>query len=277
MNTDHLMTLALEMAGLTDVPGDSAIYHPGHGIKKVMVGIDIKAAELKIAADMGFDAAISHHPTGGQAQLQFFKVLYRHLDQMTAAGAPEELARTIVDELAEGHRTMAAMSNYDHDPSVARLLDLPYMNIHTPLDEIGRRRLQTTADELPATGTIADLIAHFYAGFGEFRNALTEIELRMGKPDNAIGKVVISHGAGTNGGYPVATAYFDHGVDTVIYIHCRPADSKKLIEKFGDSKNLIVTGHIVSDSIGINPYINRLREDGLDVTTLSGIIPEGTQ
>ena len=37
MNTDRLMTLALEMARLTDVPGDSAIYHPGHGIKKVIV------------------------------------------------------------------------------------------------------------------------------------------------------------------------------------------------------------------------------------------------
>lgn len=277
MNTDRLMTLALEMAKLTDVPGDSAIYHPGHGIKKVMFGIDIKAPELKIAVDMGFDAAISHHPTGGQARLQFFEVLYRHLDQMTAAGVTEEVARTIVDELAEGHKAMAAMSNYDHDPSVARLLDLPYLNIHTPLDEIGRQRLQTAADGLPATGTVADLISHFYASFGEFRNALTEIELRVGKPDNAIGKVVMSHGAGTNGGYTVAKTYFDHGVDTVIYIHCRPADSKKLIEEFGDSKNLIVTGHIVSDSIGINPYIDRLREEGIDVTTLSGIIPAGTQ
>ena len=277
MNTDQLMTLALEMAGLTEIPGDSAIYHPGGGIKKLMLGIDIKAPELKIAVDMGFDAAISHHPTGGQARLQFYKVLYRHLDQLAAAGVPRETVQAIIDDLAEGHKAMAAMSNYDHEPSVARLLDLPYMNIHTPLDEIGRRRLQTAADELPATTAVADLISHFDASFGEFRNAETEIELRIGKPDNAIGKVVMSHGAGTNGGYPVAKAYFDHGVDTVIYIHCRPADSKKLIEEFGDTKNLIVTGHIVSDSIGINPYIDRLREEGIEVTTLSGIIPEGTR
>jgi len=277
MNTERLMTLALEMAGLAEVPGDSAIYHPGNGIKNVIFGIDIKSPELKIAADMGSDAAISHHPTGGQARLQFYKVLYRHLDQLTAAGVPEEVAKPIIDELAEEHKAMAAMSNYDHDPSVARLLDLPYMNIHTPLDEIGRGRMQTAANQLPSTGTVADLIAHFYASFGEFRNADTEIELRMGKPDNAIGKVVMSHGAGTNGGYPVAKAYFDHGVDTVIYIHCRPPDSKKLIEEFGDTKNLIITGHIVSDSIGINPYIDRLREEGIEVTTFSGIIPEGTQ
>lgn len=272
MNTERLMTLALEMAGLTEIPGDSAIYHSGEDIKKVMLGIDIRAPEVKIAADMGFDAAISHHPTGGQARLQFYKALYRHVDQLTAAGVPLNTGQAIIDDLAEEHGVMAAMSNYDHDPSVARLLDMPYMN-NTPLDEIGRRRLQTAADELPATDTVADLISHFLASFGEFRNAETEIELRMGKLDNAIGKVVMSHAAGTNGGYPVAKAYFDHGVDTVIYIHCRPSDSKKLIEEFGDRVNLIVTGHIVSDSIGINPYIDRLREEGIEVTTLSGIIP----
>jgi len=268
------MTLALEMAGLTDVPGDSAIYHPGDGIQRVMMGIDIKAPELKIAKDLGFDAAISHHPTGGQARLQFFKVLYRHVDQMVAAGVPEKKAREIIDEMAEGHKVTAAMTNYDHDPSVARLLDLPYMNIHTPLDEIGRRRLQHAADELSPTASVSELISHFQGSFGEFGNADTEIELRNGKLANPIGTVVMSHGAGTNGGYPVAKAYFDHGVDTVIYIHCRLADSKKLRNEFGDTKNLVITGHIVSDAIGINPYVDRLRELGIEVTTLSGIIPE---
>jgi len=277
MNTDQLMKLALEMACLAEVPGDSAVYHPGDAIENVMVGIDIKAAELKIAADRGFDAAISHHPTGGKARLQFYRVLYRHVDQMTSVGMPSEIAQPMIDQLAEEHRAMAAMSNYDHDPSVARLLNLPYMNIHTPLDEIGRRRLQTAADELAATSTADDLMSHLLASFGEFRHADTEIELRMGKPENAIGKVVMSHGAGTNGGYSVAKAYFDHGVDTVIYIHCRPADSKKLIAEFGDSKNLIITGHIASDSIGINPYVERLRQRGIEVTTLSGIIPGGAE
>ena len=272
MNTNQLMTLALEMAGLTEIPGDSAIYHPGHDINKLMMGIDIKGPEVKIASDMGLDAAISHHPTGGQARLQFHKVLYRHLDQLTGAGVPLKAVQSIIDNLAEEHRVLASMSNYDHDPSIARLLDMPYLNIHTPLDEIGRRRLQVAADELAATDTVADLMSHFSTSFGEFRNADTQIELRMGRMDSPIGKVVMSHGAGTNGGYPVAKAYFDHGVDTVIYIHCRPADSQKLIANYGDTKTLIVTGHIVSDSIGINPYIDRLREEGIDVTTLSGII-----
>jgi len=272
MNTEQLMQLALDMAGLDAVPGDSAIYHPGDDIQRVLIGIDIKSPELKIAKDLGYDVALSHHPTGGTARLRFFEVLYRHLEQMMAAGVSESVASAIIDEVAERHKAMAAMSNYDHDPSVARLLDLPYLNIHTPLDEMGRHRLQTAADELPETATVGELMSYFSASFGEFRNAETEIELRVGKPENATGKVVVSHGAGTNGGYSVAKAYFEHGVDTVIYIHCRPEDSKKLIQDFGFTKNLIVTGHIVSDSIGINPYISELRELGLEVTTMSGII-----
>jgi len=165
------------------------------------------------------------------------------------------------------------MTNYDHDPSVAKLLGMPYLNIHTPLDEIGRRRMADAAATLDADATVAELVARFHETFGEFRNAATEIEVRAGRPENRIGKVAVSHGAGTNGGYPVAKAYFDHGIDTVIYIHCRPADAKKLIDEYGEAKNLIVTGHIASDSVGVNPYVDRLRAEGLDVTTFSGIIP----
>ena len=59
----------------------------------------------------------------------------------------------------------------------------------------------------------------------------------------------------------------------MIYIHCRPDDASKLRAEYGDAKTLIVTGHIASDSVGINPYVDRLRSEGLDVTTFSGIIP----
>ncbi len=33
-----------------------------------------------------------------------------------------------------------------------------------------------------------------------------------------------------------------------------------------------MTGHIASDSVGINPYVDRLRREGLQVTTASGVL-----
>jgi hypothetical protein len=267
MNTDRLMRLALEMAGLGEIPGDSAIHHPGDGIQKVLIGIDVKQAELKMALDLGFDCAIAHHPSAGTSVLRYHEVLLRHVDQMKRAGVPADVASETMRETVESRRVLASMQNYDHAPSVARLLDMPYLNIHTPLDEIGRRRMAEAVEGLDPRRTVADAIDALRETFGEFRHARTEIEVRVGLAANRLGRVVVSHGAGTNGGYAVAKAYFDHGIDTVLYIHCRPEEAKRLRDEYGDAKTLIVTGHIASDSV------DRLRAEGLDVTTFSGILP----
>jgi len=272
VNTEGLMQLALEMAGLNEIPGDSAIHVPGDRIERILFGIDLRAPELVIASARGYHCAISHHPVGGRSTLEFHHVLARHVDQMIDAGVPRAVAEETMRTTIEERRILNATANYDHDPSVAALLGIPYLNIHTPLDEIGRRRMAEAAAGLGERATVAELVERFYATFGEFRNAATEIEVLVGRPGNPIGRVVVSHAAGTNGGYPVAKAYFDHGIDTVIYIHCRAADARKLIDEFGETENLIVTGHIASDSVGINPYVDRLREEGLEVTTFSGII-----
>lgn len=273
MDTTRLMKMALEMSGLSDIPGDSGIHHPGDAIGRLLIGIDIKGPELKLAKDLGFDAAVSHHPVGGSSTLRFHEVLYRHIDQMTSAGVPQAVAREAIEAMALSARITHSMGNYDHAPSIARLLDLPYLNIHTPLDEIGRCRMAEATQAVAPEAPVQSLVDAFYERFGEFRHAHTRIEIRVGDPNRPIGRVAVSHGAGTNGGYSVAKAYFDHGVDTLIYIHCRPDDSRRLQEEYGTRKNLIVTGHIASDSVGINPYIDRLRDSGLDVVPISGIIP----
>jgi hypothetical protein len=81
---------------------------------------------------------------------------------------------------------------------------------------------------------------------------------------------VVSHGAGTNGGYEIAKTYYEHGIGTVIYIHVSPADLEKL--KADGKGNLVVTGHVASDSVGINPFILELEKKGVSVTTV-GVVP----
>ncbi|MBU7027508.1 MAG: hypothetical protein HXS48_11280, partial [Theionarchaea archaeon] len=100
----------------------------------------------------------------------------------------------------------------------------------------------------------------------EFKNASTDIMVPLGDSGDKAGKVVVAHGAGTNGGYPVAKAYFDHGIGTVIYIHIKPPDLKKL-QEYGKG-NLIISGHIASDMVGINPYLRELRKKGITVDEL---------
>jgi hypothetical protein len=102
----------------------------------------------------------------------------------------------------------------------------------------------------------------------EFQNASTDIKIAIGKSENLAGKIVVSHGAGTNGGYEVAKTYFKYGVGTLIYIHINPWDLEKLKTEIIEGKNLIVTGHIASDSVGINPFIRKLENRGVHVTTI---------
>lgn len=273
MTTEDVLQLALDMAGLTEIPADTAIYCPGQEIRRVLAGIDLEGAELLVAKDKGFDLALAHHPAGGAAVLHMDWVFARHVELMVGAGVPEEEARRAVQEKLFEDQITGQIRNYERLPTLARLLGIAYMNIHTPLDEIGRRRMAEAVGELSPDARVADLIAHFCNRFGEFRYALTEIQCPVGDLDNRIGCVAVAHGAGTNGGYPVAKAYFDHGVDTVIYIHVNPTAVRKLNEEYeGTEKNLLVTGHIASDSLGINPFLAALRRKGLEVVPL-GLVP----
>jgi methionine aminopeptidase len=147
---------------------------------------------------------------------------------------------------------------------------MPYMNIHTPLDEVGRRIMSEQINtKLKKKSTVRDVVSALKE-LAEFKNAVTEIKIRVGKAENLAGKVVVSHGAGTNGGYEIAKTYFKHGIGTVIYIHISVGDSERL--RAENKGNLIVTGHIASDSVGINPFIRELEENGVSVTRI-GIIP----
>lgn len=274
MDTTKVMGLALEMAGLSAVPADSAVHVPGEGIKRVLVGIDLEGPELLWAREAGFDLVITHHPPGGLSALNFWQVLWRHAELMVGYGVPEDVAQAAAAELVREHRLVNQARNYLRLPAFARALGLAYMNIHTPLDEIGRKRLVQAVAEIPHTAKVADLLAHLRRRFGEFRNAASDMEVVVGSSENPVGKVAVIHGAGTNGGYPVAKALFDHGVDTVVYIHIRPHEAHRLAQEYGGKgKNLVVTGHIASDSLGINPFLERLRELGLEVFPLDIVPP----
>jgi putative NIF3 family GTP cyclohydrolase 1 type 2 len=274
MSTEEIMQLALKMSGFREVPADSAIYTSGVNLKNALIGIDLDAAELFIAKQLGFDLVISHHPQGGSSTLRFPEVLHRHTEMMIEHGVPKDVAEQAMAERIYDARCQAQIANYDHAPSFARMLNVAYMNIHLPLDEIGRKRMVASVKKLRPQSTVRELMERFQQDMSEFRNAKTQIEIRVGRPENKIGRVVVAHACGTNGGYAVAKAYFEHGMDTVIYIHCSGPDSRKLQQEFqSQGKNLIVTGHIASDSLGINPLISELEQRGLRVTRASGVVP----
>jgi putative NIF3 family GTP cyclohydrolase 1 type 2 len=270
MNTEEIMELSLKLAGLKEIPKDSAIYVSGSNIRKILFGIDAGVQELLLAKQLGYDAVIAHHPVGGTAAINFHHVFKRHIQQMVAAGVPLEEAEKTVEKKLEQLEVEAHTRNYAQAVDVAKLLKMPYMNIHTPLDEVGRRIMDEKINSRIRKDSKVQEVVYALEELTEFKNAVTEIKIRLGKPTNSAGKVVVSHGAGTNGGYEIAKTYFKHGVGTVICIHIGAGDLEKLkADRIG---NLIVTGHIASDSVGINPLIKELERRNISVTRI-GIIP----
>lgn len=268
------MALALKLAGLSEVPADSGIDVPAENVKRALFGIDADVGDLLLAKQLGFDLLINHHPTGGGSQVNLPQVLRRHAVLLEHAGVPRAAAERAVDALLDEHESAAHARNYEKLPSEARLLGVPLMAIHNPCDEIGRQVMdETLRTGLPKDPRVRDAIRVLNA-LPEFQKALTKIVVRMGSEQNPLGKWVVIHGAGTNGGYPVAKAAFDHGIDTVFYIHIDAGHLRRLREEFGREgpKNLVVTGHIASDSLGINVLVRELRKGGVAVECYGGVL-----
>jgi len=247
---------------------------PARDVRKVLFGIDVDAADLLFAKEKGYDLVIAHHPTGGSAVLGLPKVFAKHATILTNHGVPKAAADAAVREMQEEREPRVHAENYDHLPSMARMIGIGLMCIHNPCDEIGRRVMdETLRAQLPEKPRVEDAVA-VLESMPEFHSALTRIVVRMGKADHALGKWAVHHGAGTNGGLPVARAAFDHGIDTVFYIHIDAGALRRLWEAYGREgpRNLVVTGHVASDSIGINVLVRELRARGLRVDTYSGII-----
>lgn len=270
VSTREIMDIALKLVGFESVPADSAIYVEGKDIKNVLFGIDADVPELLLAKQLGYDAVISHHPKGGSAVTDFHQVFERHIQQMIDAGIPKFEAEEAVCRKTMALEVEMHTRNCNHAVDVARLLKMPYMNIHTPLDEIGRRIMtRNIQHETWKNSTVEDVVSAL-GKLPEFKNAITDIKIRLGKAANPAGKIVVSHGAGTNGGYEIAKTYFKHGINTLIYIHISLGDLEKL--KADGVGNLVITGHISSDSVGINPFIEELENKDVSVTRL-GIVP----
>ena len=276
LSTAEIMQVSLDLVGWDEVPADSQVYVPGEDLETALVGIDLESPEIQLAHREGYDLVLAHHPAGGDARVHFSPVLDRQVEFMTDHGVPEAAAEDAVAALRSRMDHAGHSANYRHSPSVAEHLDQPYMNVHLAPDELGRRRFREVADALPDDASVGEFVDDLNE-IPELAEAVTDVELRVGDADNDLGEVAIHHAAGTNGGSEVASAYFDHGVDTVLYIHVGPGDTATLREEYGESegegpseKNLVVTGHVASDAVGMNEFVDALEDRGLDCDCISG-------
>ena len=272
MNTKEILDIALELAKLDTCPVDSGITLEGDNIKKVLFGIDMETPELMLGKQLGADLVISHHPKAGSQTMDFDKVMLVQIDKMVEFGVPINKAQKALRKKLTSISMAYHVSNYDKVASAARLLEMPYMNIHMPADVITENFVQDYLDEFTSDKPKVTLseICDKLLELREYKESLAKPIIRVGSPSDYAGKVAVLMAGGTNGGADVYKAYFDAGVGTIICMHV-PEDVKKAVEE-QNIGNVIVAGHMSSDSIGLNIIISELEKRGIEVVKMSGIV-----
>ncbi|WP_089285624.1 Nif3-like dinuclear metal center hexameric protein [Anaerovirgula multivorans] len=272
MNTKEIMDIALELAGLSEVPEDSGIIVEGENIKKVAIGVDMELAEMLLARDLGADLVITHHPSGGSPRVNLHKVMDNQIDRMVRAGVPINKAQKALGEKKGEVERMLHVSNYDRAVSAAKLLNMPFMGVHTPTDILAERTVQKLLDEKlrdKPKATLQDVIDALET-LSEYQKTMAKPVIRVGQKDDYAGRVFVTMAGGTGGGINVHKAYFEAGVGTLVEMHI-PEDVIKAI-KDENIGNVVVAGHMASDSVGINVFANELEKKGIEIIRMSGLI-----
>jgi hypothetical protein len=272
MTTEQIMKIALNLSGLTEIPPDSGVHLAGDKIHRVLATIDCGVDDLLLARVLRCDAVITHHPEW-TASLHGWTLISRQIDQMVECGVPVAKAEAAIQRRMQSVELNSHPRNYGRVLQAAKLLNLAFLNVHLPCDIISRRIISEQMarfQDPEGRATVADVIAVLQE-IPEQTVAATEPKIRLGGPDRLAGRVAVAMAGYTNGGVDVLRAYFEAGVGTVLMMHFPEPDLKEAREQ-RLAGNLVITGHMASDSIGINAYLDELERRGLDVIRAGGIV-----
>jgi hypothetical protein len=285
LSTDEILSMALKLADMTEVPADSGIHVPGENIKKFIFAMDVNVGLLHMAKQMGYDAVVGHHPCG--VLLHRGEVYRRHIDLLEIHSIPRKKSMEILSESIDNfvRRTENERFRMFHhecpnqtvlEVDAARMLNLPFMNIHNAFDEAGRKILQLKIDEAASKDPhwkLKDLLA-LIENLPEARYAKNVYgispRLFIGDPEAEASRVVFVHGALAAPHPAIIKFYWQNGFKTVVVLHGTFETLEAL--RMENQGNLILTGHFLGDSIGMTPFIRAMRELGLEVACMGGII-----
>ncbi|HAE42013.1 MAG TPA: hypothetical protein DCG34_03715 [Clostridiales bacterium] len=272
MKTGELMKIALDLAGLENEPYDTTISVEGENIQKILIGVDMETPELLLAKELGFDLVVSHHPKADGSIVDFHKVMDIQIDKMVEFGVPINKAQKALAKKTKSVEINSHVSNYSRASSAAKLLDIPYMNIHMPADLIGERFTQKYLNAKlgdNAKTTLQDILDALNE-LDLYSKSLSKPVVRCGANTDYAGKIAVLFAGGTNGGADVYKAYYEAGVGTIVAMHAPEDVIKEVREQ--NIGNIVVAGHMPSDSIGLNVIISAWEEKGMKVTKISGIL-----
>ena len=241
-------------------------------IKKVLVGIDIEPAEILLAKELGgIDLIISHHPLGkGLAHLA--DVMELQCDVLNQYGVPINIAEGLMKErISEVARGVNA-ANHQRTVDTARILGFNLMCLHTVCDNLAAKFLKDKVEGNKDLERIEDLI-DLLKEIPEYKEA-SKIgagpKIFVGSEENRCGKIALTEiTGGTEGSPKLYEKMAGAGIGTVVGMHISEEHKK---EAEASNINVVIAGHISSDSLGVNLFFDELEKRGTEIIPCSGLI-----
>lgn len=246
-------------------------------VRRILTGIDIDTEEVLLAkevSDMGrkIDLVLAHHPIGS-ALAGLHEVMHMQAEVMATYGVPINIAEGLMHvRMSEVSRSIGPI-NHHRAVDAASLLGIPLMCTHTATDNLvatflkkmierHQKKLETVGDVVALLKTIPE-----YQRAAEFKAG---ISLFAGSMDRFAGKIAVTEvTGGTEGSKYMYERLAQAGVGTIIGMHMKE-DHKKEAEKF--HINVIIAGHMSSDSLGMNLLLDEIEKRGVEIVPCSGLI-----
>ena len=240
-------------------------------IKKILTGIDIDGSELLLAEKIGADLVIAHHPEGS-ALAGLHNVMGLQSEILADYGIPINIAEALMKpRMLEVERNI---SPYNHNKIVdfAKILKIDFMCTHTIADNLGAKFLYNIFENNKNIETLGDIVSELLK-IDEFKIAKKQGMgpiIFVGSEDNSCGKIAITEfTGGTSGSKEIYEKMANSGIGTIIGMHINE-EYKKEAEKY--HINVVIAGHIASDSLGMNLFLDQLEKKGIEIVPCSGLI-----
>lgn len=260
---------------LSNPYADTRILH-GTGkeeIRTALVGIDMEMAELLLADRLTskgnrIDLVISHHPSG-KAFANFYEVMHMQADILNKFGVPINIAEGLLEGRIKEVERRLSPANHTRAVDVARLLDIPFMCVHTPADNMVASYLQKMF-ERKKPDTLGDVMK-LLKDIPEYREATKNNagpRILLGSKERRAGKIFVDMTGGTEGAKDIFESLVNSGVSTIVGMHLTE-DHRKEAEK--RHMNVVIAGHISSDTLGVNLILDAVQKKGrLKIVPCSG-------
>ncbi len=246
---------------------------PDKEVKNIMVGIDIDVGELLLADRLRnngrkIDLVMAHHPEG-RAQARLYDMLKMQAEILADLGVPVSIAETLLDERSKEVERRLLPLNHTRVVDAARILDIPFICIHTPADNCVASYLQKLFnDKKPETlGDVIDILMEI----PEYQMMSKEQmgpKILIGSKEKKTGKIFVDMTGGTGGNKKAFEKLSQAGIDTIVGMHMSE-DHRQEAKKY--MMNVVIAGHIGSDTLGMNFILDALeKKERFNILEVSG-------